>query len=403
MTGAHPVEQATSQPLSLTALQQRKLRRLLIDAAKNVPFYRQLYNDCGLSVRDLASPSILEHLPVLTKGDLLGASLEQRRNIRFQASDLSVESTTGSSGQPFSLYVEMAYQRRRNWRFLRALFAAGYRPWQRLMLLTDRHSAPLTRIGNRYYVSVEQATDTIFDAYLSVRPAFLYGFATPLRLLAEKVAARPAGFGPVAVVSTAEMLDTASRGVVAAAFACPVHDFYGLTEMGLVAWQRPGANYYNSAGNSVLMEFVPQATGDGRYRMIMTNLELRASPIIRFDSGDLVSMRLAEGRPRIEGIEGRCIDTIVCRDGAELSPYRITDAMRNVSGLRRFKVTQSEVDDLIIDLEVDAHDRENASQHAKAIFEKLLGPDVRIVFRYHEALIADGTRKFRPVESKVLR
>jgi phenylacetate-coenzyme A ligase PaaK-like adenylate-forming protein len=140
----------------------------------------------------------------------------------------------------------------------------------------------------------------------------------------------------------------------------------------------------------------------------MTNLDLRASPVIRFDSGDLAFARNADGEPGITAFEGRCIDTIVCRDGTELSPYRITDALRDVPGVRRFKVSQRELSGLDVDLEVDSAARDPASRNRTvgritAIFDALLGAGLELNFAFSDNLIPDGTRKFRPVESSVQR
>lgn len=390
--------------MQLTNVQRAKLRRLLTDAITNVPFYRYLYGDIGLGSKNLADPEVLQHLPILTKDDLRAASLDSRRNERFSTADLAIESTTGSTGQPFSLYLDNDYKRRRNLRFLRALLGAGYRPWHRLMLLTDRYSAPVTQLGRRSYVSVEQPLETMLEAYRRMKPQFLYGFTTPLRMLADRLEASDrVRSRPQAVVSTAEMLDTATAASLEAAFGCPVHDFYGLTEMGLVAWKCAGTAHYNLFPKSVLTEFLPSAGGNGSQRMIMTNLDLRAAPIIRFDSGDLASLEQVDGLRRITHLDGRQIDTIVLSDGTELSPYRVTDALRNVCGLRRFRIVQRAVGRFSAELELDSDDCENATQNVARTLHTLLGPDAQIDLIEKPKVLADGTRKFRPVESQVSR
>jgi phenylacetate-CoA ligase len=366
--------------------------------------YERLYADIDFGYGKLTLPQLLNRLPVVSKADLLATPLEERTNRRYNVSDLSVESTTGSTGQPFSLYVEKSYKSRRNLRFLRSLISVGYKPWQRMMLLTDRYAEP-KRVGiNRYYVPVEQPTSAILDAYRSIRPDVLYGFLTPLRLLAERLAAAPqSSHQPHLVISTAEMLDRHTRQILENTFDCAISDFYGLTEMGLVAWQPPGAERYSMWSNSVLTELMPDPSGQDRYRMIMTNLDLTASPIIRFDSGDLTGVRWMDGQPQLVAFEGRRIDTIIRRDGSELSPYRITDALRYVAGLRRFKITQRAVTDILVELDVDHDQSIEAAQNTRRILEELLGTGINLDIQLRHELIPAGTRKFRPVESRVVR
>lgn len=390
-------------PLQLSRTQRRKLHRLLLDAWRGVPMYRSIYSRAGLTEHDLADPLILTRLPVLTKQQLVATPLEQRVDRRFDIAGLARETTTGSTGQPFSICIDRRYRFLRNQRFLRGLLAAGYRPWHRMLLLTDRH-AGLSRRHHWYYQSVEVPTADILGAYAAVRPHLLYGFATPLRLLAEALLQRPRRLPtPRLVVSTAELLDAATRRTLESAFGCPVVDFYGMTEMGLVAWQTPGSDGYRMSRSAVLTELLPDNSCHGRYRMVMTNLDLRACPVIRFDSGDLALVGNSGGQARVTGFEGRVVDTILCRDGTELSPYRITDALRDVPGVKRFKVTQTDLSALAIDLEVEPDSRNQAVERIRAVLDELLGAGLELTFGFTDKLVPQGARKFRPVESQVAR
>lgn len=388
----------------LSSTQQRKLRRLLAEAANHVPFYRRSWERLELSAGELTDPAVLVRLPVLAKAELAATPAAERVSERFDPGRLVEESTTGSTGRPFSLCIDAAYRRRRNLRFMRALLAAGWRPWQRLMLLTDRHRGSRRRRGRLHYVSVEQPTGAIARAYARIRPRVLYGFATPLRLLAEHLLAAGAGYvRPRLVISTAEMLDPATRRTLETAFGCPVTDFYGMTEMGLVAWKRPDDAGYVMSDDAVVTEFVPEDSCPGRYRMLMTNLDLLASPIIRFDSGDLAVLEPIDGRPTVTAFEGRRIDAILCRDGSELSPYRITDALRDVAGLRRFRVTQRQITEFAVEIEAEPAAREAIAARIGTIFDGLLGAGLVLEFAYSDRLVPEGARKFRPVACEVPR
>lgn len=365
--------------------------------------YERLYADIDRLGRELTASQILAELPIVSKSDLQSTSLEDRLNRRFARSSLVEESTTGSTGQPFSLCIEKSYRTRRNLRFLHSLLRVGYRPWHRLMLLTDRYEEP-RRIGNRYYEPVERSTSAILEAYRRIQPQVLYGCLTPLRLLADRLRTEPPEpHQPRLVISTAELLDRLTKEMLEGVFGCPVSDFYGLTEMGLVAWQQPDTERYIMLANSVLTELIPDPGGQDRYRMIMTNLDLHASPMIRFDSGDLATVRWVEGKPEVLAFEGRRIDIIIGRDGSEISPYKITLALQQVSGLKRFKVTQRSVTGILLEFEAEADQRFQVAQSARAIFDELLGTGLNIDIQFRRNLVPEGSRKFRSVESCVAR
>lgn len=363
--------------------------------------YERLYADIDRPGHERTASEILAELPILSKSDFLETSLEDRIDRRFERDKLVAETTTGSTAQPLTICVDRSYTRRRNLRFLRGLLSAGYRPWQRLMLLTDRHAETTRSQLNRHYVSIEQPTSSILAAYQQIRPRVLYGLLTPLRLLAKNLPLESPR--PKLVISTAEMLDPRSRNELETAFDCPVSDFYGMTEMGLVAWQRPGYKGYIMSSNSVLTELVPDSGSQDRYRMIMTNLDLHASPMIRFDSGDLATVRWVDGQPHIMAFEGRRIDTIIGRDGSEISPYELTLALQNVPGLKRFKITQRSVADILLEFEADVDQQHQVAQSASAVFEELLGTDLKIDVQFRRDLVPEGSRKFRSVESLVGR
>ena len=374
------------------------------DAATHVPMYRERTapGDIGADVSSMQE--MLSTFPVLTKADVMSTPADARIDERFAGRRRITESTTGSTGQPFSLVVDPAYLRRRNLRFLRALVAVGYRPWQRFMLLTDRYTRPTRKLGTRYYESVEQPTASMLAAYLRIRPAALYGFTTSLRLLRDEL---PAGVdvahSPAFVISTAEVLDAATRSSLESGFGCPVYDFYGMTEMGLVAWQHPRSDGRYAVSDSVVVELEPVAAGSDLHRVILTNLDLAITPFIRYDSGDLAVIAEHDGNVHITAFEGRRLDTIVLRDGSELSPYRITDALRDVPHLARFKVLQESLDRVRVDVEIDPAAFEGACADIRGILSRLLGDDVHVECRRQSTLLPAGARKFRPVESRVAR
>src|SRR5690606_16197593 len=114
------------------AIQRARLRRLLVDAWRNVPMYRSLYQASGLTEQELSGPDVRARLPILTKAGLLATPLDNRVNRRFDVSRLTSESTTGWTGQRFSRYLDTRYRVLRNLRFFYGLLPAGYHPCDRM-------------------------------------------------------------------------------------------------------------------------------------------------------------------------------------------------------------------------------------------------------------------------------
>jgi phenylacetate-CoA ligase len=391
----------TPTPASLEKIRNEKLVALLEHARATVPFYRNLFEERRLSSADLRDPEVFRTLPVLTKAQLqqAGSALLSER---YPAGRRTVELTSGSSGQPFATHFDREYVFAKNLRFLRALLTCGYRPGKKLMLITERPTTRLSAVRRWLYCPLEATPEEHARHLLGFRPDFLYGCMTPLYLLARHLSAAGASFTPPrAVISTAEMLDPRTRAELERAFQAPVLDFYGMTEMGLVAWQpRPGVPY-GIATDGILVERMAVPAAPGFSRLVMTNLDLWAMPMIRYDTGDVGAYGGVGGSDDLLRIEGRSVDCIVGPQQRLISPFQLTSALQDVPGLRRFRIRQTRRDEIEVDLETDS--AASAAAETVTRLTPLLGPTFRIKPQVVAELRAGPSGKFRVVESSIER
>jgi phenylacetate-CoA ligase len=342
-----------------------QLRRMILDAAEHVPFYRRHWAHAGVDLTRIASAVHLEFLPVVRKSDLLACPAEDRLDRRFLGQAMRGEPTSGSTGEPFEVQVDRRTLRRRRMRFLRALCDVGYAPGERLMLITD----PPFPVGAAFlrwtYADLRLGEDAVFTKYSKARPNVLYGPLSSLVLLARRLIASPhVKWRPRVLVSTAEQLTDAKRALLESAFRTKVADFYGMTELGLVAYSRPGFTGYKVLTDEFHVELLPAVPGkrDGLERLVVTDMSSGAMPLIRFDTGDLVRRDASRGFAHvgapaadlaaapIVGISGREADCLKLANGSWLSPYEVTLALDGVDGIRQYNVVQR--DDLSVDLYV---------------------------------------------------
>jgi phenylacetate-CoA ligase len=387
--------------------QQQKLRKLVDHAYHSVPYYRTLFDQAGIKPVDIASLHDLSKIPLTTKRDLQNAPPETIVSSRFAAHQLQEEHTSGSTGQPFTLRFDAHFAHVRNGLFLRALTVAGYRPGQRLMLVTDsqkRASKPWLRWR---YASLQDSPQQLFREALAFRPTVLYGCVTPLRqlalLLKEKNRSLP---GLQAVISTAETLDRPTRQLLRDGFGVDIYDIFGLTEMGMVAWECPAHRGYHLSEDTTIIELLTTSSSDSQ-RLVLTNLELSAMPLIRYQTGDIAlpgptalcdcGRRLA----RLERLEGRLVDVVQLRDGRSLSPYQITLAVENIPGLRRYQVVQESLDVFRVFFESEEIDRQAIEKSFCGAMTALMGHQIKLYLHHRSALNPPPGRKFRVVESRL--
>jgi len=387
-------------------LQEEKLKHLVRHAYQHVPYYQTLFDNIGLKPADINSLDDLSKIPITTKADLQSIPPVERISNQFSLDQLVPEHTSGSTGQPFTAYFDKQFVITRNNLFLRALRVMGYRPGQKLMLITAGHSR--TRPWMRWhYASIESPADNLIEQLNKFRPSVLYGCTTPLRLMA--LHARKSGrkpHQPKTVISTAETLDQDTRILLEETFGATVYDLYGLTEIGLVAWQCPAQQGYHLSEDTTIVEF----KHDEQYqsdRLIMTNLELKAMPLIRFQTGDLAKVMdsgsCSCGRQlrRIDRIEGRMIDCIRLSGDKVISPYRITLALEKIAGLGHYQIIQNDIDLFTVRIENNDSDQTTMKHGIHNALTPVLGSNAQLTIKYEDSIMPPPGKKFRIIENRI--
>lgn len=379
----------------------RRLAALLEETWRSVPAYRALWSKAGLdrgTLSQLRSEADLPMLPVIRKSDLQHFPLEERCAVPLAAT--VIERTSGSTGEPFEIPLDAASRRRRRLRFLRALLGCGYRPGQRLLMLTTHGSTRLARAARWDCADITLGADALAERYLQLRPRVLYGPLNTLMLLAQGLAAKGEGVPlPARVISTAEQLEHADRRSLRQAFGSDPGDFYGMSECGLLAVRPPGRRHFAVAGRGLLLEFLPCARDPGLERLVITDLAGGAMPLIRFDTGDLVARDHTRPDRPIVAFRGRGVDCLRLPDGGLVSPYRVTLALEDIAGLRRYRIVQRM--DLSVDarLWVDGVDPAATGRAAGERLDVLLAGTLAVRIQA-SADAPPGGRKFRPVRSE---
>jgi phenylacetate-CoA ligase len=381
-----------------------RLTRLMTDAARHVALYRRLWGESGIDFDGPRNASDFERVPRLDKAALRDCPPEDRVHDGRRDRSVAKELSSGSSGEPLTVFMDRAAWLARHWAFLRALLACGYRPGQRCLLLTSRRSAKWPAIARWSYASIGEETESLVQHFHALRPQLLYGPLSTLELLAQWFTTRkerPPGLA--LVVSTAEQLTRRRLAVLEQGFGAPVADFYGMTEFGLVAYRPPGSPVFVPARTSLILEFLPLPGDPAVEELVITDLAERTSPLIRYDTGDIARRDTARtGCPIVE-FAGRSLDCLVLPDGRLISPYRIDVALEQVTGLRAYEVVQ--LADFSIDVTLET------APHNAELIRSTVGHKLEAVFGSVLPLrIAAGTirrepsgTKFRPIRSLVGR
>ena len=364
-------ELKTSEFLSnadLRNLQESRLNALLKHAAESSPFYRQRLHKLGVSISDLAGFKTLETLPLLEKSDVRENLLTGLVSNRFELDELLKITTSGSTGEPFTIYANQSQLEIRFASTLRALESTGWqfgesqvRLWHQTLGMTRsqviRERIDATLLSRTFIPAFEFSPSSIrsFVARIErVEPVLIDGYAESLNFLASYLnSGGQIDIRPRAVMSSAQMLPRQTKLAVENALRTKVFDKYGSREFSGIAYE---CSY--QTGHHVVDEcYIVELLVDGRPaqpgeigEVVITDLFNYATPLIRYRIGDLavaldnsVVCPCGRGHSRIGEIQGRTQAIVHCANGTWMPGTFFAHFFKDhESTIRFFQILQSE-------------------------------------------------------------
>ncbi|HLF32288.1 MAG TPA: hypothetical protein VI566_14835 [Xanthomonadales bacterium] len=349
----------------IEAIRVRKLKTLLEYAYRHVPYYRTLFESAELVPEDIRSVGDLRRLPA-TDRDRLRAAGPGRTSRLVDPARCKVMYSSGSSGKPWPVYRTAVENRLRRAVELRSMIAAGIRPRDRVVTL-----GPVVRAGVRQtlgrfglfptcYVSPLLPVEQQAEQLRALRPDVFWVYPTALCALLQCVGALSRIIEPRMIVTSAEPLDEILRQKLFLDRPVGMRNFYGTVEVGRVAWEcAAGEGLHINTDCSILeLEDEGGVPGAGK-SVVITNLNSRASPYIRFRLGDLCEFierpcSCGSPLPLMKPPAGREWDVIRLPSGRLMAPWALNSILRKVENLLQFRLVQKRVDLLVLQLQFPA-------------------------------------------------
>jgi len=318
--------------------QWRKLEALLKHAYHNVPYYRRVFDERGIRLRNIQNLDDFRQIPFLTKQSIRD-NLKDLIARNYPKSKWLHVTTGGSTGDPVALLYEKGYSRAREFAFTIALWGRiGYELGDRMVVLKDC-LVPSAKKGkfwlyepikNRLLFSIYHMSDANIPAYIQrirdFRPKFIHAFPSALMILARSMRLKSVSHfaGVEAVFCGSENLYPSQRRLFEEIFKCRVLDCYGQVELVTLAGGCERSNQYHIFPTCGITEVIgedgnPIAHEDRVGEIVGTGFNNWLMPLIRYKTGDLAVPGNSDcgcGRayPLLRGIQGRTQDFFVTKD-----------------------------------------------------------------------------------------
>ncbi len=360
-------------------IQNKLLKKTLINAYNKSPFYRNLWEKYGITKENLlkvpfskfpivTKKELMENFEsVATKPDIKKIEIEKlimkdKKGEALYKNKYIALNTSGSSG-----YIGIFIFTKKFWsRLLASIIARVLKiPWNiflkkkiRLAFVGEpsgHHAgAMLVRsapsfIFDVFGISLSVQREEIIKSLNKFNPDILSGYASNLADLAEDKLNGKLKIKPKTIISSGEPLTNARKKIIKLAFNVTPFDLYGATECLAIGSSISGSNTLNIFDNLIFVEVVDERgnlLAKGKIgRIIITVLGNDIQPLIRYSLDDKITLKKEdEKRPftQASSVTGRDLECLLFKlPQGEFTLYPMEVVGFFFPGLKHYQIIQT--------------------------------------------------------------
>ena len=382
-----------------------KLKRLLQNVQDRCVFYSEYTNF-----------NKFDELPVINK-NVINDNLDTFLSLDYKQGKIKGKAvtTSGSTGSPFSVIHDRGKLLAHTAELIFFNELAGYnfgdklyyfRVWDRLVsksrLKAFMQNIVLMDSSSLDCGSLQKYALKKLDKEMN--GASVLAYASTLEALSNCLPAGNFQGRLNSILSMSETLPEGSRKKLEDYFKCRVVSRYSNMENGMIALQIPECSYKYLVNEVGFIVEILKLDTDERLdigetgRIVITDLNSYAQPLIRYDTGDVGSLCYDEfngvKRLFLKNIEGRKVDFITDTKGDLVSPHVITNSMWKHKMVRQFQFIQIDTSEYKLILNVDEQSNEVINPIVDDI-RYYVGEDARIAIEFTEdiPILKSGKRK----------
>lgn len=380
-------------PSILQAHQFQLWKSLLCHAYSHVPFYKQHFDEHGFHPRQFQSLDDTSRIPFLDKQQFIQASPSRLLTSGLNPDQCLRISTSGSTGQPLSIFLSENGHRAQRVAAWRILFEHGFR-WTDHTLeirITCGDTYPIQSFGfaPKTWLSALDPPSVWLREMQSIRPEVLVACPSVLRALAAECDATT--HRPRLVFSDSETLYPNDRSLILQRLGSDPIDVYGLVELSNFAWECETRNGFHVSADTHYIEIINN-------ELVVTQLNQTDMPVIRYRTGDCAAWSespCACGRtlPLLSRIEGRALDSVELPSGRNLFWPFFHEALAPFTCVRQWRVTQTDPGAIALELATESHNL----PEIEAALSQLLPEPLSIQTKALQLIPIEPGTKFRAV------
>lgn len=380
-----------------------ELKNLIDHTIETVPHYKALVQG-GRVLQKLSD------FPVMTKADYK-ENYEAFLSEEYKGKKLHEMSTSGSTGTPFVVKMDMRKRKRVNAEFIYFNRIAGQKLGDRYMYLKTwkKKKSELESLAqNVIAIDILKLNETTLEKIRmqlksDKKIRSILAYASTYEILADYLVKKgdsKTDFNLDAIFTSSTLMTKTMKDKLEELFGCPVIDRYSSQENGLLAQTAGGEDFFRINTASYHIELLslhsdepvnPREVG----RVVVTDIYNYAMPMIRYDTGDL-AVSDDEHRSHLmtlKNLEGRRVDIIYDTRGNLLTPHTWSVHMRKYEKVLQWQFIQE--DRNMYRLMINGGEKYYTSEDFERTLKGILGEDAKITIEFLETIPVLASGKFK--------
>jgi phenylacetate-CoA ligase len=386
--------------------QLKQLRRILDHAYYNIPYYRKLFNDNGISPQSINDFEDFKKVPHLLRENIKN-NLKELTPLYADLKSVYRGSSSGSTGKPISYYIDNnSLSAGKAAMYLGWSLAGwelgdkGLHVWGNPRIVNEQWNKASSKIKDRVmnhykYPAFRLTEYSQFIEMLTMikrkQFRFVDGYMTAIYLLSNYIKEKNITLNKFDyVLTTAETLQDYQRSIIEQTLG-PVYDGYGCSEIEGIANQCKICNNYHVMDPHVIVEYGDSVVGDdGSKEIVVTELDNYIMPFIRYKIGDLAieaDNNCEINYSAIKKITGRSSDIIKLPDGGSLvvSSFFGGALMRKIGdNIKQYQIVKTQHDKIIVRISVNESFKNEDKKHIHQYIDEYLRDKI-----HYEVIIVD--------------
>ena len=287
----------------IVSFQVDKAKELLEYSYKYSPFFKKRLDDSGLDFSNIKYLDELKKIPPLTRFDLQN-NLKDILSKEFDITKCSRGSSSGSTGHPVIYYHDKIGNSASKASAIISKQLGGYKLgdswiniWGNPTAVNTEWKKPGSKI-KKYFMNESRFPayklndihqfENLKEIILSKKPKYVYGYTNAIFLFSKFLEEKNIKLDFVkGVFTTAENLHEFQRMKIEEQIG-KVYDHYGCSEINGIAMQTEYDEYYSILDPHVIVEYgETMDTVSNTKKIIITDLQNRVLPFIRYENGDM--------------------------------------------------------------------------------------------------------------------